>query len=103
NKWKFDYTAQWLSSKRIPSTASNPEAFQLAGYSPSFVQMAAQVTKIFNKKWEAYIGSENLTNYIQPHLILDAQNPFGSHFDGAMIWGPVVGRMIYAGMRFTLK
>ncbi len=103
NKWKFDYTAQWLSSKRIPSTAGNPPALRLDDRSPSFIQMAAQVTRIFNNKWEVYVGGENLTNYIQPNLILDAQNPFGPHFDGSMIWGPVVGRMIYAGMRFTLK
>ncbi|MFT3903099.1 MAG: TonB-dependent receptor [Niabella sp.] len=103
NKWKFDYTAQWLSRKRIPSTEGNPPALRLAAPSPSFVQMSAQVTKIFNDKWEVYVGGENLTDYVQSHLILDAQNPFGQYFDGSMIWGPVVGRMLYAGMRFKIK
>lgn len=103
NKWKFDYTTQWLSSKRIPNTASNPEAFRLDDRSPSFIQMAAQVSKAFSDKWEVYLGGENLTGYRQERLILDPTNPFGEYFDGSMTWGPVNGRMIYLGMRFTLK
>ncbi len=103
NDWKFDFTTQWLSSKRIPNTSSNPAAFQLANYSPSYIQMSGQITKQFNKKWDLYLGSENLTGFTQSHPILDAANPFGQYFDGSMIWGPVVGRMVYLGARFTLK
>ena len=103
NKWKFDHTTQWLSSKRIPSTASNPAAFRFATESPSYIQMAAQVSKQLSSKWEVYLGGENLTGFKQEHLILDASNPFSPYFDGAMTWGPVHGRNIYLGMRFTLK
>ncbi|MBZ4191872.1 TonB-dependent receptor domain-containing protein [Niabella beijingensis] len=102
NKWKFDYTTQWLSRKRIPNTASNPADKQMDAYSPSFFQMAAQVSKQFSKQWEVYIGGENLTNYVQEYRIIDAQAPFSPYFDGSLIWGPVTGRMVYAGFRFRI-
>ncbi|MCO5292914.1 MAG: TonB-dependent receptor [Chitinophagaceae bacterium] len=103
NDWKFDFTTQWLSKKRIPNTSSNPVAFQLEPYSPSYIQMAAQITKQFNKKWDIYVGSENLTDFRQQSPILDAANPFSNYFDGSMVWGPISGRMLYAGLRFMLK
>lgn len=103
NKWKFDFTTQWLGKKRIPNTTSNPAALQLASYSPSYIQMAAQLSKQLSNKWDIYLGSENLTGYRQKNPILDATNPFGPYFDGSMVWGPVSGRMIYLGMRFKMK
>ncbi len=103
NKWRLDYTTQWLSSKRIPNTATNPVDFRMAERSPSYIQMAAQVAKEFSPKWEVYLGGENLTGYRQQHLIIDSQQPFGQYFDGSMTWGPVFGRMVYLGMRFKLK
>lgn len=102
DKWRFDYTVQWFGKKRIPYTGSNPKEFQLADYSPSYIQMAAQVTRKFGSKWEVYVGGENLTGYRQPNPILDAQNPYSKYFDASMVWGPVTGRMIYFGGRFSL-
>lgn len=103
NEWKLDFTTQWLSSKRLPNTSTNPLGKQLATYSPSYIQMAAQVSKKISTKWEVYLGGENLTNYMQPNPILDAANPFGQYFDGSMIWGPVNGRTIYTGFRFKIR
>ncbi len=102
DKWKFDYTVQWISRKRIPSTATNPAGHRMADYSPSFIQMAAQITKVFSSRFELYAGGENLTGFIQRYAIIDAQNPFSPYFDGSMAWGPVLGRMIYAGTRIKI-
>jgi len=103
--WKFDYTLNYNGSKRIPSTEANPDAFKLNSYSPSYVLMNAQVSKTFGKKkvFDAYLGAENLTNYFQKNAILSADQPFGSYFDASLIWGPVTGRNIYAGFRYTIK
>lgn len=101
-KWKFDYTVQWLSRKRIPSTATNPVAYRMPDHSPSFFQMSAQVTKVFGSRFEVYAGGENLTGFIQRYAIIDAQNPFSQYFDGAMTWGPVYGRMLYVGTRIKM-
>ncbi len=102
DKWKFDYTVQWISRKRLPATAANPAEYRMPDYSPSFFQMAAQVTKVFSPVFELYVGGENLTNYIQRYAIIDAQHPFGSYFDGSMTWGPVLGRMLYVGTRIRI-
>jgi outer membrane receptor for ferrienterochelin and colicin len=102
DKWKFDYTTQWYGQKRIPYTASNPASLRLNDHSPSYIQVAAQVTRKLNDKWEIYAGGENLTGYRQKNPILDAANPFSKYFDGTLVWGPVTGRMIYIGGRFKL-
>jgi outer membrane receptor for ferrienterochelin and colicins len=103
NHWKFDYTAQWLSKKRLPNTSNNPPDKQMSSYSPSYIQMSGQITKQFGDKWDVYIGAENITNYTQKNLIISAKQPFSPYFDGSIIWGPVNGRMFYAGIRFKIK
>jgi outer membrane receptor for ferrienterochelin and colicins len=50
-----------------------------------------------------YAGVENIFNYMQPIAILDSANPFGSYFDASLIWGPTMGRSIYAGIRYQVK
>jgi len=103
SQWKFDFTTQWFGSKRLPKTSSNPTDKQVESYSPSYFQMAAQITKQFGNKWDIYVGVENLTAYTQQQLIVDAKNPFSQYFDASIIWGPVNGRIIYFGTRFKLK
>ena len=103
--WKFDYTINYNGRKRIPSTDANPDEFKLNDYSPSYVLMNAQISKSFGKKklFDAYAGSENLTNYLQKNAILSASQPFGPYFDASLVWGPVTGRNIYFGFRYTIK
>ena len=103
--WKIDYTLNFIGNKRIPSTAENASQFQLDNYSPSYVTMNAQVSKSIGKKklFDFYAGGENLTNYFQENAIIDDTNPFGTYFDASMVWGPVSGRLFYAGFRYTLK
>lgn len=103
--WKFDYTVSYSGKKRLPSTEANPAEYQRSSYSPSFVTMNAQVSKTLGKKnpFDIYIGGENLTNYYQKNAIIAATQPFSQYLDASMIWGPITGRMIYAGMRFRIK
>jgi hypothetical protein len=101
-KWQFDVTAQFNGSARIPSTEQLPENYQMPPYSPVYTILNAQVTK-FYKRWEIYLGGENLTNYTQHHPIIASDDPFGPYFDASNIWGPVSGVKIYAGVRFLLK
>jgi outer membrane cobalamin receptor len=105
NGWKFDYTVSYNSKKRLPSTLANPSAYQRSSYSPSFAAMNAQVSKTLGKKnpFDIYLGGENLTNYFQKNAIVAAGEPFSPYFDASMIWGPVTGRMFYAGLRFKIK
>ena len=54
------------------------------------------------KKWEFYLGGENLTNYRQENPIIEPENPFGSKFDATRAWGPVIGYNLYFGIRFAI-
>ena len=99
--WKFDFTAQFNGPGRIPSTASNPEAYRRPDRFEAYTVLFAQVTRSF-KRFDLYLGSENLTGFKQDHPIIAANDPFGSDFDASMIWGPLSGRMIYGGFRMTL-
>ena len=101
-KWQFDATAQLNGGGRIPSTAANPELLQRGESFDPYPIFNAQITKYF-KTWNVYFGVENIMNYKQENPIIDAENPFGSYFDAAMIWGPLEGRKIYLGVRWELK
>jgi outer membrane receptor for ferrienterochelin and colicin len=102
NKWKFDYTVQWLGEQRIPDTSENPEAHRLAPYSPDYVLMNAQISKDLNR-WSVYLGMENITGFTLQNPIMGASEPFGPHFDSSMVWGPIFGRVVYMGFRYRLK
>lgn len=97
-RWQFDYTLQLNGPGRIPSTASNPELYSRDDTFKSYLIMNAQVTRNF-RKWNMYIGSENLTNFKQHNPVIAADDPFSEYFDSGLIWGPVHGRKIYAGFR----
>ncbi len=101
-KWQFDFTAQLNGKSRIPNTTGNPVQYQMETISPSYTLLNAQITKYF-KRFELYIGGENLTNFKQENPILASDDPFGEYFDSSMIWGPISGRKFYAGIRYHIK
>ncbi len=102
NGWSLDYTLNWQDTKRLPNTQSNPEAFRLGDRSAAFFLSNAQVTKKFGKRFDLYVGGENLFNFKQPNPILSSEQPFGQYFDSSMVWGPIFGRMLYAGFRYSI-
>jgi outer membrane receptor for ferrienterochelin and colicin len=101
-KWQFDYTMQLNGPGRVPSTAANPVEYQRDDSFSAFTVMNAQVTRYF-KKFQFYLGSENLLDFRQQMPVIGADDPFGNYFDSSLIWGPVHGRKIYAGFRFILN
>lgn len=98
----YDLTLQWFGPKRLPETRTNPIGIQARSTSPDFIIANTQVTRSFFAGFDLYLGAENLLNFRQDHPILDAADPNGSYFDAALIWGPVYGRTVYAGMRWRL-
>lgn len=103
--WHFDYTLNIVGQKRMPSTGSNPVEYQMANYSKSYVTMNAQISKTIGKARpvDVYVGGENLTNFFQANPILAADQPFSDYFDTSMLWGPISGRMFYAGIRIGIN
>jgi len=102
DKWKFNVTLQVNGRQRLPDTRNNPVEYQRPEYSPTYCLLSAQVTKKF-RRWEIYLGGENLLNYKQENPIIAADDPFGDYFDATMIYAPITGIMGYLGVRYMLK
>ena len=103
NNWAFDFTTQWVGEQRLPDTSTSPEVFRLLEYSPDYLIVNTQVTKSFKKGWDVYLGVENLGNYRQDDPIVSAENASGKYFDTSIVYAPIFGRMIYAGLRFKIQ
>lgn len=99
-KWQFDATLQYHGRQRLPSTRSNPYMYQRPEYAPNYFILLAQAQFISKKHWEVYLGGENLLNVRQPNPIISADNPYSMYFDTTFVYAPVVGRMIYTGIRW---
>lgn len=95
NIWTFDFTAQLNGPSRLPYFVDG------GGTSPVYAMLFAQVTKRF-RDLEVYVGGENLTNYKQKNAILGASDPYSEDFNASLIWGPLMGIKVYAGLRYTL-
>jgi outer membrane receptor protein involved in Fe transport len=98
----YDLTLQWFDKKRIPSTSSNPAGLRARDFSPAFAVVNAQITRTFYSGFDLYLGAENLFDFRQKDLIIDPFNPHSEYFDASLIWGPVNGRMVYAGLRYKI-
>jgi hypothetical protein len=101
NRWDFDFTLLTYGSKRLPSTASNPDSLQMPPQSPVYAVGFLQVTKNYDRS-SFYLGIENLTDFRQTDLIVSAQQPFSPYFDASLVWGPAIERMVYVGWRWRL-
>ena len=110
DKWRADLTVQWFGERplaHLPADGQGGGHVHGTGtaglaYAPRYALLNAQLTRAF-KRIEVYVGVENLTNYRQPDPIQDAATPFSAGFDAAMVWGPVYGRLTYAGLRYRIE
>ena len=96
-RWDYDVTVSLLGRARLAATSQSSREF-----SDVFPRLNAQITYKL-KKWDFYVGGENLTNYRQENPILEPENPFGPNFDATRAWGPIIGYNIYIGLRYSIK
>jgi outer membrane receptor for ferrienterochelin and colicins len=104
--WQFDFTTQFNGAKRLPNTENSPYEFTRAKYSPDYFNLLGQITyltKLGKADFNIYLGVENLLNYKQSNPIVSSSAPYSQYFDASMVWGPVYGRMLYAGLRLRVK
>ncbi|WP_205502035.1 TonB-dependent receptor [Rufibacter psychrotolerans] len=105
DKWRADLTTQWFGTRTVPVMEHDMDQHTAPIKTRTvhpYAVFNGQITRAF-KRWEVYLGGENLLNYRQDNPIIAADRPFSQEFDASMVWAPVIGRVIYAGMRFTIK
>lgn len=102
-RWEYDFTCSVFSSSRLPiqRDMTNDTLLISDMKSPIYAMINAQITHIY-KKFDFYLGGENLTNSTQKNPIIDAANPFGSKFDATNIYMPITGINIYLGIRYAI-
>lgn len=105
SKWKFDFTAQYVGKQKLPAyhvEHSHHDETPAVTTSPSYFRLLGQITFVANKL-EIYSGCENIGDYMQHNPVIHPEDPFGSYFDTSVVWGPITGRMFYAGLRFSIE
>jgi outer membrane receptor protein involved in Fe transport len=100
-RWEFASSLSVYGAMRLPNFTLNNVLYSNEK-SNAYPIINAQLTHIY-KKWDFYVGVENLSDFKQANAIIDPANPFGTDFDATRIWGPVMGINIYGGIRYTLK
>jgi outer membrane receptor for ferrienterochelin and colicins len=101
-KWMFNLRTQILGQQRLPDNSEVPH-YLVHGFpekTPVFAIWNAQITRSW-KKIELYLGSENISNYQQHEAIIDPANPWGTYFNGAQTWAPMMGNVVYLGVRYA--
>ena len=97
-RWVFDATAQLNGPARIPTQDGD---LANDSYSPRYPMFYAQVSRKVGK-FDIYAGCENIADYRQKDPILHADNPYSVGFNSMNVWGPLMGRKFYVGLRFNL-
>lgn len=99
-RWEFDLTSQVVGLMRLTHIHRLDGTIEPETSQP-FLVINAQVTHSW-KKWDFYIGGENLTNYIQRDAIVGADDPFGTVFDATRVYAPIAGANVYLGVRYKI-
>jgi hypothetical protein len=97
--WRADLTHHFVGEQRLPTNPRDGLDFSAGAYG----LWNAQLTHVFSPQFEVYLGGENLANQRQLNPVIGINQPFGRNFDASLVYAPVFGRMIYAGLRFNLK
>lgn len=100
-KWQFDMNMQLNGGGRIPTTAGKPEPYKRAERFDPYQVFNGQITKYF-RTWSIYAGVENIGNFTQKNPIIAGDKPYGEYFDASMIWGPLMSRKFYVGLRWSM-
>ncbi len=98
-KWSITSTAKLYGYSRIPAGGIIHHGNEIPLRSTPYSIYNGQVS-YFLARFDVYIGCENILNFTQHNPIINAEEPFSSSFDASLVWGPLMGRIIYAGFRW---
>ena len=100
-KWVFDVTAQLNGPARIPTQTGDMADSHLSNGGKPYPMLFAQVSRRI-KRWEIYLGCENIIGFKQKEPIIMADDPYSTAFNSSLVWGPLTGQKVYVGVRFNL-
>jgi len=92
----IELNGTYNSSQRLPSIGFEKR-------SPAFTMLNLQISKEGRKTGQFYLGIQNLLNVRQLDPIVGGDMPFDGVFDASIVWGPIMGRQLYAGWRYDIR
>ena len=92
----IEINATYNSSQRLPDVGYENR-------SPAFTMLNGQISKEGQTFGQIYVGIQNALNVRQLNPIVGGDLPYDGRFDASIVWGPIMGRQIYAGWRYDLK
>lgn len=101
-RWEIDATLSLYGKVRLHDVTYPDGSHAHDQTGQAVPQVLAQVTHHF-RKFDVYIGGENLANFTQSNPIISAEDPYNAAFDATRTWGPVLGTVIYAGFRYEIE
>lgn len=94
-RWQVDVTFCINGAGRLPAVVGEEERTY-----PAYPSLNMQLTRRY-RHWSLYVGGENITNYRQKAPVLSISTPESPQYDPALVYGPIRGLMIYAGVRLN--
>ena len=107
--WMGDLTVQWVGPQRTPRPVASFDDREASVLERGFIVANGQISRSFAEGRDLYLGVENLLNYRQSQPIVASalasdldSDAFENNMDASLVYGPIFGRLIYVGARFTL-
>ena len=104
-----DLTAQWVGPQRTPRPDASFDSRSASELEPGFVVANGQISRSFTEGKDLYFGVENILNLRQSQPIVASalasdldSDEFQNNMDASLVYGPIFGRMVYVGARFTM-
>lgn len=105
-KWLFNFTTQLIGQQRLADRSYVPHDYfhdhTFKPYSPQYVLLNTSINRFFNT-FEVYGGVENIGDFKQHNAIIAAHDPSSIYFDATQVYAPMMGRRIYAGVRWWIQ
>lgn len=105
NGWNATAQATWVASRNLAPYGYGDRTNDVAGNSPkntkapSFTTVDLKIAKDVTKNFNLYVGVKNLFDYTQTEKESPLFYDDAGEYDVGHIWGPLRGRMAYAGVR----
>jgi hypothetical protein len=100
-RWEYDATFSVFGARRLAQVELADGSLSEDNRSEIVPMLSGQVTHRF-KKFEVYLGGENLLDYRLENPIINVENPFDKTFDATRVYAPIFGLNVYAGIRLSI-
>ncbi|MGZ8548507.1 MAG: TonB-dependent receptor plug domain-containing protein [Sulfuricurvum sp.] len=107
NGWELYTEATWVGARDLAPYRYTDRYNDLALTSPknttapAYATVDLKISKELEKNFSLYAGAKNLFDTIQTNTESPLFYDTDGGFDSAHIWGPLRGRMVYAGIKAT--